>query len=125
MQHSNKKIRAQDVLLQAAKLKDLKEADYQDSSITETDYFPFGHQSYIQMIWTKMMRIRSVAETENSKPNFESLSDSLVDIINYAAMYSAWLQNTGQDASTPQPKSPTIHTEDLKQKLDSIGDQRV
>ena len=71
MQHSNKKIRAQDVLLQAAKLKDLKEADYQDSSITETDYFPFGHQSYIQMIWTKMMRIRSVAETENSKPNFE------------------------------------------------------
>tara|TARA_X000001382_G_scaffold72512_1_gene50559 strand:+ start:852 stop:1229 length:378 start_codon:yes stop_codon:yes gene_type:complete len=125
MQHSNK-IKAQDVLLQAAKLKDLKEADYQDSSITESDYFPFGHESYIQMIWTKMMRIRSVAETKNSKPNFESLSDSLVDIINYAAMYSAWLQNTGQDQSTPQPgKSPTMYNGDLQEKLDSIEDPRI
>ena len=80
-----------EILEDAAELKRKKEADYLDSNIKEEDYFPFGHGSYIQMLHTKMMRIRSVAGKESL--NHESLTDSLIDMINYAAMYAAWVEN--------------------------------
>ena len=80
-----------DVLEEAADLKMRKSKDYQGSQFTEEDYFPFGHLSYIHMMHTKMLRIRSVAEQEST--NFESLYDSLIDMINYSAMYCAWIKN--------------------------------
>lgn len=93
-----------DIMKEAIELKERKSKDYQGSQFTEEDYFPFGHQSYIHMLHTKMLRIRSVAEQGGSQ-NFESLSDSLVDLINYSAMYAAWVDN--QDTTTitqPQVK---------------------
>ena len=89
------KITAITVLSEAAALKERKSKDYQGGMWTEEDYFPFGHQSYIHMLWTKMLRIRSVAEQTDT--NFESLADSLDDMINYSAMYSAWVQNKEMD----------------------------
>lgn len=80
-----------DILEKAAELKQRKSQDYQGSKFVEEDYFPFGHLSYIHMMHTKMLRIRSVAEQDNT--NFESLEDSLIDMINYAAMYAAWVRN--------------------------------
>ena len=47
------------------------------------------------MIHTKYLRIRSVAEQEDT--NFESLEDSLIDMINYCAMYGAWVENQRGD----------------------------
>ena len=47
------------------------------------------------VMWTKMLRIRNVAEKDDV--NFESLSDSLVDMINYAAMFAAYLENKDMD----------------------------
>ena len=47
------------------------------------------------MLWTKMLRIRSVAEQEDQ--NFESLEDSLLDMINYSAMYAAYIVNRKED----------------------------
>jgi len=85
------KTTAVDILNKAADLKQAKEADYLNSDIKEEDYFPFGHGSYIQMLHTKMMRIRSVAGKTDL--NHESLTDSLVDMINYAAMYASWVEN--------------------------------
>lgn len=82
---------ALDILETARELKLRKSKDYQGSQFTEEDYFPFGHKSYIHMMHTKMLRIRSVAEQEGT--NFESLTDSLIDMINYAAMYAAWVEN--------------------------------
>ena len=89
------KLTAIQVLKEAAALKERKSKDYQGGLWTEEDYFPFGHESYIHMLWTKMLRIRSVAEQKDT--NFESLADSLDDMINYAAMYSAWIQNKDMD----------------------------
>lgn len=83
------------VLKEAAELKELKSKDYQGNQWSEEDYFPFGDASYIHMLWTKMLRIRSVAEQEDQ--NFESLEDSLVDMINYAAMYAAFVVNKKED----------------------------
>ena len=85
------KVTALQILKDAANLKEQKSKDYQGSQFTEEDYFPFGHKSYIHMLHTKMLRIRSVAEQEDT--NFESLSDSLIDLINYASMYAAWVEN--------------------------------
>ena len=54
-------------------------------------YFPFGHKSYVQMIHTKVQRLIALV-TQEGGPNFESLDDTLLDLINYAAFYSEWLQ---------------------------------
>lgn len=65
-----------------------KSADYNSGSKHYlSNYFPFGTASYAQMIHTKSMRIIAVAEKElNQKTaNFESLQDSALDMINYAA----------------------------------------
>jgi len=83
--------KAAEILKEAADLKIKKSKDYQGGMWQEKDYFPFGSQSYIHMMWTKMLRIRSVAE--KSDVNFESLEDSLLDMINYSAMYIAYLRD--------------------------------
>jgi hypothetical protein len=88
-------INAIDIMNKAIELKVQKSKDYQGSQFTEADYFPFGHLSFIHMLHTKMLRIRSVAEQDGGQ-NFESLSDSLIDMINYAAMYAAWVENQAE-----------------------------
>ncbi len=87
------KVTAIQVMKDAIALKEKKSKDYQGGLWTEEDYFPFGHESYLHMIHTKYLRIRSVAQQENT--NFESLEDSLIDMINYCAMYGAWIENQG------------------------------
>jgi hypothetical protein len=95
-----------DIMKEAIELKERKSKDYQGSQFTENDYFPFGHHSYIHMLHTKMLRIRSVAEQDGSQ-NFESLTDSLIDMINYSAMYAAWVENTKHDVSPSTETTPT------------------
>ena len=85
------KVTAIQIMKDAIALKEKKSKDYQGDMWTEEDYFPFGHESYLHMIHTKYLRIRSVAGQEEA--NFESLEDSLIDMINYCAMYGAWLEN--------------------------------
>ena len=87
------------ILEEAAKLKIQKSKDYQGGMWKEKDYFPFEDTSYIHMMWTKMLRIRSVAEQENT--NFESLEDSLLDMINYSAMYIAFLRDKDSGETAP------------------------
>jgi hypothetical protein len=89
-----------DIMKEAIELKERKSKDYQGSQFTEEDYFPFGNLSFIHMLHTKMLRIRSVAE-QDGKQNFESLSDSLIDLINYAAMMAAYVENN----KTPAEKA--------------------
>ena len=90
------KVTAKTILEDAIRLKEQKSKDYQGHVWTEEDYFPFDDYSYIHMLWTKMLRIRSLAENPDT-PNFESLQDSVIDLINYASMYGAYLENKGED----------------------------
>ena len=46
-------------------------------------YFPLGLASYAQMIHTKAMRLTNLAAT-GAEPNFESVRDTCLDLINYA-----------------------------------------
>ena len=84
-------VTAIDILEEAAALKMQKSKDYQGGKWSEADYFPFGHESYMHMLHTKYLRMRNVMEAENT--NFESLEDTLVDMINYSAMYVAAIRN--------------------------------
>jgi hypothetical protein len=69
-------------LQECAELRKKKAADYQGSSIQLSDYFPFKKLSYTQMLWTKMLRLRSLVE-DNKTPKNESIRDTLLDMINY------------------------------------------
>ena len=81
------------VLKEAAKLQQLKEKDYKSqSSESKQEYFPYGDLSYLQMLYTKIKRLESLA-FENDTPNFESSYDSVLDLINYASFYGAYLKN--------------------------------
>ena len=74
-----------------------KSADYnhgkdQDPhSVDRSAYFPFGAVSYAQMLHTKAQRFNSLVQKElDGKPaNFEGLTDTALDIINYAGFYIA------------------------------------
>ena len=93
---------------EAIELKRKKSADYQGGTLTEEQYFPFGYESYMHMVLTKVNRIRSVMERENgSVVNFESAEDSVIDLVNYAAMMGAWMRNN-PPVSTTTVAQPTI-----------------
>ena len=91
------KVTASTILKEAAELKEKKQADYQGDMWTEEDYFPYGNKSYMHMIHTKYLRMRSLAETEDKEINFESLEDTLVDMAVYCAMFAAYLENKKLD----------------------------
>ena len=67
-----------------------KHEDYNKGLALE-DYFPFGDASYVQMIHVKQCRLLSLVRTE-SKENFESKKDSVLDLINYCVFYLAYLE---------------------------------
>lgn len=85
------------VLVEAAQLLIKKSLDYGSAmdDYSKATYMPFGHHSYIHMLHTKLGRIRSVSGVDghgkDRKVNFESLRDSVIDLINYGAFYAAWL----------------------------------
>ena len=80
------------VLSEAAALQKQKEEDYNSvDSEAKQEYFPYGHYSYLQMIQTKVKRLESIA-FDDKKPNFESSYDSVLDLINYASVYGAYLK---------------------------------
>lgn len=88
------KITAIDFMEEAIELKRKKSADYQGGQISEEQYFPFGYESYMHMIITKVNRIRSIMERDDrSNTNFESAEDSVIDLVNYAAMMGSWMRN--------------------------------
>ena len=83
-------------LAEAALLCERKAQDYNDS-VPRESYFPFGQASYTQMIYTKALRLLSLTtkEMNGGTANFEGVSDTLKDIINYASFNAAWLKRTG------------------------------
>lgn len=88
-------VTATQILKDAAALKERKSQDYQGGLYTEADYFPYGSKSYAHMIHTKYLRMMSLLDKEftGDEVNFESLEDTLIDMINYAAMFAAFLEN--------------------------------
>lgn len=85
------------VLGECAKLQAGKSEDYQNakSTVTQAMYYPRGIETINDIIWAKMLRIRSLVEKHvqdpnSAAPNFEGIEDSYKDMINYASFAVAW-----------------------------------
>jgi len=84
------------VLDECAEIQLKKSKDYQNpnSRVKQSDYYPRGVLSIMELINTKTIRLWSIIEAmENDKayePNFESIEDSLKDLINYASFAVAY-----------------------------------
>jgi predicted HAD superfamily Cof-like phosphohydrolase len=81
------------VLIEAAQLLAQKSRDYGDPDHSKSTYHPFGDVSYVQMLHTKLERIKHLALFSDEPPIFESHRDSVIDLINYAAFYVAWMDD--------------------------------
>jgi len=94
------------ILKQAADLIAKKGNDYQNpkSRIRQSDYYPNGAQTILDIMTGKINRMHSVLDAmkddEQYIENFESLQDSAIDLINYSAFFSAYLDGD-IDGQTP------------------------
>lgn len=94
--------------LEEAKAIQLKKSnDYQnaESRIKQAQYYPHGCATILDLIHSKVLRMYSVMEAmendKNYKPNFESLEDSAIDLINYGSFFVSYMRGKmeGQDPS--------------------------
>lgn len=84
-------------LADAALLCARKSADYNHGkgsdihAVDRSSYFPFGDASYAHMIHTKSQRFVSLVQKQlgGGKPEFESLNDTALDLINYSGFFIA------------------------------------
>jgi hypothetical protein len=92
LEHLTLLYRVSPQLIQVTRLSILKSEDY-NSDTNRDDYFPFGDESYCQMVWTKAGRAKNlVKKAMRGKPVlFEGIRDTLRDIINYATYWLEWL----------------------------------
>lgn len=76
------------VYLEVTKVRIAKGNDY-NATVPLAEYFPFGHESYAQMLWVKILRIRNLVtiRRKGGKPIHEGLRDSVLDLINYSTYY--------------------------------------
>lgn len=99
-------------LHEAIKLQQKKSRDYQNpnSTVTQADYYPRGLYTIMDTIHAKLLRAQSILETYEDaqrdqcdySPNFESLEDTFMDIVNYASFAGSWCRGKmeGQDPRT-------------------------
>lgn len=95
----------------AAQLQLKKSKDYNNGIVKLKDYFPFGLLSYAQMLHTKAMRLNSLASQSMAtngdvKPEFESVKDTALDMINYASFLADHLFPI--DATEDAPSDETV-----------------
>lgn len=86
------------VLQECAELQIKKSNDYQNpnSRIRQADYYPRGLATLVDTLQGKLLRVQSVMEAmehdDSYNPNFESIEDSLKDLINYASFGVSYLR---------------------------------
>lgn len=97
-----------EALIECIELQKLKGRDYQaaGSTVSQADYYPSGVKTIHEIMHAKMTRMKSLISTverngPDAKPNFETLEDSLKDLINYASFGIAYcrgkIQGQNQD----------------------------
>lgn len=84
------------ILLEAADIQEKKGQDYNNavSRVQQADYYQHGVWTLLDTINAKYLRMVSVLESmeAGSSPNFESVEDSALDMINYASFVVAYIR---------------------------------
>lgn len=78
------------VIDEAVSLLEKKGEDY-NSTVKREDYFPHGLLSYHQMLHVKVTRLQSLIQS-GEDANFESIKDTLQDLLNYTVMTLSYLE---------------------------------
>jgi len=97
--------RSVQVLREAIELQLKKAHDYQNpnSRVRQADYYPHGAWTIMDIICAKYLRMISVLEAMEAggQPNFESITDSCLDLINYTSFLAAYIDGKieGQNLS--------------------------
>ena len=85
------------ILLEAAEIQEKKGNDYNNanSRVQQADYYEHGVWTILDIIKAKYLRMVSVLEAQEAggKPNFESVEDSALDMINYASFVVAYMRH--------------------------------
>lgn len=122
-----------EVLKRAAEVQTKKSDDYQNpqSRIKQAMYYPRGCATILDTMAAKVLRMQSVMEAmeldQKYQPNFESLEDSCVDLINYASFFASYMQGKmeGQDPDYDflnRPKMSVAEYAKAFEKGESTGD---
>jgi hypothetical protein len=72
-----------------------KHQDYNQGGVSLESYFPFGLESYIQMLHVKHQRLLSLTQQQvngSPAPQFESIKDTVLDQINYCIFLLQYLE---------------------------------
>lgn len=77
-------------LLEATRIRMIRSAKYNNGNVRLEDHFPLGPASYFQMIWTKVIRLRSMMQDPDGVDE-KIMWDSLRDFINYS---SFWMEDS-------------------------------
>lgn len=85
-----------------AELVERKSQDYQNGPVKHAEYFVFGHKSFIQMLRTKVLRLTSLASAD-ANPNFESIDDTVQDLLAYTVFYLDYLESLPKAVTPPAP----------------------
>lgn len=82
------------VLEECIELQNAKGHDYQNpnSTVRQADYYPSGIQTIYEIMHAKMLRMKSLMESDPHDVNFESLEDSAKDLINYSSFFVSYLR---------------------------------
>ena len=87
-----------EVLMDCIELQSKKGQDYQSksSSVKQADYYRLGLDTIYDIMWAKMLRIKSQLEAARNNPehvtNFESIGDSAKDLINYCSFFVSYAE---------------------------------
>lgn len=68
-----------------------KANDYNGTQVSRDEYWPFGLKSFVQMLWTKVLRLRSLI-ADGRVPANESIEDTAKDLIVYSLFMIEWMR---------------------------------
>jgi len=87
-----------DMLVNQAKALVIRKGEDYNVAVDLHDYFPFGDMSYVQMLHMKVTRLRSLTAViaNGGEPNFDSVLDTTLDLLNYTVFYLDYLQQVDQ-----------------------------
>lgn len=93
-----KRVGSIETLKECIDLQRKKANDYNNpnSRVKQADYYPNGVNTISDICWAKLLRIRSILDAlkadNDYHPEFESLEDSFMDLINYASFAVSYLR---------------------------------
>ena len=87
-----------DMLVNQAKALVIRKGEDYNVAVDLHDSSPFGDMSYVQMLHMKVTRLRSLTAViaNGGEPNFDSVLDTTLDLLNYTVFYLDYLQQVDQ-----------------------------